>query len=55
MVRDKVDDGFEPAFFDALKKGFEFIEPLGGVGGVVRANVKVITDGVGRSSFAFEK
>ena len=55
VVRDKVDDGFEAAFFDALEKGFEFIEPLGGVGGVVGANVKVITDGVGRSGFAFEK
>ena len=55
MVGHKVDDGLEFVFPDAFEQGAEFVESLGGVGGVIRADVKVVTDGIGGTCLALDE
>jgi len=55
VVGNKVDDGLELVFFDAPEQCFELIEALVRVGGVVRADVKVVTNRVGGAGLAFDQ
>ena len=54
MVGHEVDDGLEAVAGDAFEQGAEFIEPFSRIRGVVRADIKVIADGVGGSRLALE-
>lgn len=55
VVRYKIDKDAEVFLFGAGKESFEFVEPLGGVDGVVGANIIVVANGVGATCDAFEE
>ena len=55
VVGDEIDKNAEVMFFGTGKESFELVEPLGGIEGVVGADIVVVADGVGAAGDALEK
>jgi len=55
VVRDEIDKDAEVLFFGTGEESFEFVEPLGGIKGVVGADIVVVANGVGATRDAFEE
>jgi len=55
VVRYKIDKDAEVFIFGAGEESFELVESLGGIDGVVRADIVVVADGVGAAGDALEK
>ena len=55
VIGDKVNDGLEAMRIDAFQEVAEFIQPFFRVIGVIRANIKVVPDGIGRAGLALDQ
>ena len=55
VVGDEIDEDAEVLFFGTGEESFELVEPLGGIDGVVGADIVVVADGVGAAGDAFEE
>ena len=55
VVRYKIDKDAEVLFFGAGEESFELVESLGGIDGVVGADIVVVANGVGATRDAFEE
>jgi len=55
VVRYKIDKDAEVFLFGTGEESFELVEPLGGIKGVVGADVVVVANGVGATRDAFEE
>jgi hypothetical protein len=55
VVGDEIDKDAEVLFFGTGEESFELVEPLGGIEGVVGADIVVVADGVGAAGDALEK
>ena len=55
VVRYKIDKDPEVLLFGAGEESFELVESLGGIDGVVRADIVVVANGVGATRNAFEE
>jgi hypothetical protein len=55
VVRYKIDKDAEVLLFGAGEESFELVESLGGVYGVVGADIVVVANGVGATRDAFEE
>ena len=55
VVGDEIDKNAEVLFFGTGEESFELFEPLGGIDGVVGADIVVVADSVGAASDALEK
>ncbi len=55
VVRYKINKDAEVFIFSAGQKSFELVESLGGIDGVVGADIVVVANGVGATRDAFEE
>jgi hypothetical protein len=55
VVGDEINKDAEVLFFGTAEESFELVEPLGGIEGVVGADIVVVADGVGAAGDALEK